>query len=114
MKTTKVVVFLVMTFILAASAVWGAPRKVTLDQYLTPADFQKVAGLAGVKSIAKNPNIGAGGDLNFTTSDNKMVLMVQVVGQSQYAGYKQMFFKAAVPGPRRSGHAGCDPPGLAQ
>jgi len=97
-KRMKKALLLAMVFVFVASAAWGAPRKVTIESYLTAADIQNVSGLKGVKSIPKTPNIGAGGDLNFTTGDNNLIVMVQVVAKSQYAGYKQMFFKAAVQG----------------
>lgn len=68
------------------------------DAYLKAGDIEKVTGLKGVKSIDRNPSIGAGGDLNFTTADGKLIVMIQVVSKSQYAGYKQYFFKSDIKG----------------
>ena len=47
-----------------------------LDQRLTVADVEKVAGVAGVKTVARMSQPGAGGQLNFVSSDNKLLLMV--------------------------------------
>lgn len=70
------------------------------DKYLTVADVEKVSGLTGIKIVPKNPAKGAGGDLNFATSDGKLVLMALFSGASLYAPSKQQagYFKAAVPG----------------
>jgi hypothetical protein len=70
----------------------------SFDNYLKTSDCEKATGLKGVKSITKGAAAGAGGDLNFTTADGTLIVMIQVVGKSNYAGYKQMFFKADVKG----------------
>jgi hypothetical protein len=70
----------------------------SFDNYLKSSDLEKATGLKGVKSIAKGTAAGAGGDLNFTTADGTLIVMIQVVGKSNYAGYKQMFFKADIKG----------------
>ncbi len=72
-------------------------QKPTVD-YLTAADVEKVSGIKGVISVPRNPNKGAGGDLNFATSDSNLIVMVQIVGESFYGGYKQYYFKSAVQG----------------
>ncbi len=61
------------------------------ENYLTPADIEKVTGMTGVKSIPRDPKIGAGGNLNFATSDNNLIVMIQVVSKSYYEGYKQFY-----------------------
>jgi hypothetical protein len=67
------------------------------ESYLTAADIEKVSGLPGVKLTPKDPKKGAGGDLNFATSDDKMIVMVQIVDKSYYAGFKE-FFKGDIEG----------------
>lgn len=93
MKKTKILVFLMMVFVFVVGSIWCAPRKVTKADLLTAADVIKVSGLTGAKLIAKNPSTGAGGDLNFATSDNKLIVMIQVVHIRNYAGYKQITIK---------------------
>lgn len=66
--------------------------------YLTAADVEKVTGRAGIKAIPRDPSVGAGGDLNFATSDDETALMVQIVDKSYCAGFKQPYFKSAVAG----------------
>jgi hypothetical protein len=46
------------------------------DQVITVADVEKAGALKGIKLVPKDPKIGAGGDLNFATADNKIVLIV--------------------------------------
>jgi hypothetical protein len=70
----------------------------SFDNYLKAGDIEKTTGLKGVKSIAKQSLPGAGGDLNFATADDKLIVMIQVVGKSNYAGYKKYFFKADIKG----------------
>lgn len=101
MRKMKMFFSLMVVFALLTSAAWTAPRKVTkfsYESYLTAADLEKVSALNGVKLIDKDPKKGAGGDLNFATKDDKMILMVQVVDKTQYTGYKKYFFKAEVKG----------------
>lgn len=97
---SRIKMFLLMTAVVAlmTSAVWGAAKTGTqsINNLLTAADVTKVSGFTA-KLTPKNPNIGAGGDLNFATADNKLIVMVQVVSKSYYAGYKT-FFKAAIKG----------------
>jgi hypothetical protein len=83
------------------------------DNYLKTSDLEQVARMKGAKSIARNPSIGAGGDLNFTTADDKLIVMVQIVDQSHYAGYKKMFFKADVKGLGTQAMQGATFPGAA-
>lgn len=62
------------------------------NDYLTAADIEKVSGLTGVELIPRNPKIGAGGTLNFATTngDTNLIVMVQVVSKSYYEGYKEV------------------------
>lgn len=68
------------------------------DKYLTAADVLKVSGITDVKPVAHNPSVGAGGDLNFATSDGRMIVMAQFVDKRYYADYKKAYFQAAVTG----------------
>jgi hypothetical protein len=56
------------------------------NDYLTAADIEKVSGLTGVKSIPRDPGKGAGGNLNFSASDDNLIVMVQFVNKSYYEG----------------------------
>ena len=63
-----------------------SPDKVAA-KYLTPADVEKVAGIAGVKVVAKDPAKGAGGDINF--ADGKgLILMVNIGSAKWFANMK--------------------------
>ncbi|MGB8319518.1 MAG: hypothetical protein WCE54_15395 [Ignavibacteriaceae bacterium] len=68
------------------------------NNYLTASDIEKITGIKAVKLIPKNPKIGAGGDLNFSTNDDKLIVMVQLVNQNNYPSYKKYFFKADING----------------
>ncbi|MGA9293282.1 MAG: hypothetical protein WBV81_11830 [Ignavibacteriaceae bacterium] len=57
------------------------------NNYLTASDIEKITGIKAVKLIPKNPKIGAGGDLNFSTNDDKLIVMVQLVNQNNYPSY---------------------------
>jgi hypothetical protein len=60
------------------------------NNYLTAADIEKVSGMTGVKSIPRDPGKGAGGNLNFSASDDNLIVMVQFVNKSYYEGYKEV------------------------
>jgi hypothetical protein len=100
-------VAVLVSFTLNATAVAGA-----YDNYLKANDIEKVAGLKGVKSVAKGALSGAGGDLNFATSDDKLIVMVQVVGKSQYVGFKKYFFKSSIKGLGEEAMEGASVPGM--
>lgn len=89
MSKIKMIFLILGVFALITSSVWSTPRKVTNADLLTAADIVKVTGLAGAKLTPKNPSIGAGGDLNFATADNKLIVMVQVVNKRDYEGFKK-------------------------
>jgi hypothetical protein len=56
--------------------------------YLTPEDVSAATDRAGVKRMEKNVSMGAGGDLNFGTADDKVMLMVQVVDKKFFSQFK--------------------------
>ncbi len=60
------------------------------SKYLTPEDIQKETGLTGIQAVPKDPMKGFGGDLNFANAKGGHVLMVQIVDESQYVGFKSM------------------------
>ncbi|NLP42161.1 MAG: hypothetical protein GX348_08210 [Veillonellaceae bacterium] len=57
------------------------------SKYLTVADVENVSGLTGIKLVAKDPNKGAGGDLNFATADEKLFVMFKLSSASAYKTY---------------------------
>lgn len=103
----RLIFSLVLLFPIALTASAGP-----YDSYLKAGDIEKTAGLKGVKSIERNPSIGAGGDLNFATADGKLIVMIQVVSKSQYAGYKQYFFKSDIKGVGEQAMEGTTIPGM--
>ena len=78
------------------SQVKASTQNNPIDKLLTEDDVAKVSGIAGVKFVERNPKIGAGGDLNFSTEENKLIVMVQVVDKSQYEGFKKYYFKSDI------------------
>ena len=70
------------------------------DARLTVADVEKVSGLTGVKQVARNAMTGAGGDLNFTGPEGKLLLMVKFSTAALYESVKKdpKIFHAAVSG----------------
>jgi|KBSMisStaDraftv2_1062788.scaffolds.fasta_scaffold43492_2 hypothetical protein len=69
------------------------------DPRLTIADVEKVSGVSGVKQVAQGSMTGAGGALNFTGPDGKLILMVNFATASLYDGARknQIVFHAVVP-----------------
>lgn len=61
----------------APNAAGGAVDPTVL---LTPADVESVSGLSGLKVVAYDPAIGAGGDVNIATADGQLVAMLVVEG----------------------------------
>ena len=55
---------------------------------LTIADIEKVTGLPGVKLVPRNPKIGAGGDLNFATADDNLLVMLVVADMDIFNQWK--------------------------
>jgi len=78
------------------------------SDYLTIADVEKVSGLKRIKIVPYDASKGAGGDLNFATSDNKLVVMANFLGSSFYADYKKQngYFKKDISGVGEEAFAG--------
>lgn len=68
-------------------------------ELLTAKDVEEVAEIQGVKSVPKNPQIGAGGDLNFAKQDGTIILIVMIQDSSMYETWKNQegYFHASVP-----------------
>jgi hypothetical protein len=52
------------------------------ESLLTPEDVAGVSGLTGVHRVPRNPQVGAGGDLNFAREGDQLVLLANVQGAS--------------------------------
>lgn len=76
------------------------------------ADVERAAGVAGVKIVARDPGKGAGGDLNFSGPDGKLLVMVKVYKNGGYGSLKKMYFAADIPGVGEEAFAG--PSGVKQ
>ncbi len=48
------------------------------EKLLTIEEVESVTGIEGIKLVPRNPQIGAGGELNFALADGSMVLMVGI------------------------------------
>lgn len=59
------------------------------EKLLTPADVAAVSGYQGVKTIPYNPQIYAGGKLNFVFDTDKLVLAVMVEDESMFSHWKK-------------------------
>lgn len=61
------------------------------EKLLTPADVEKVTGLKGVITVAKNSQVGAGGKLNFAFDNDKdkLILSVMVEGKGVFDSWKE-------------------------
>ncbi len=94
-KSLRLILALILLFSLFAYALGPASEKL-----LTANDLEQVTELQGIKSIPRNPVIGAGGDLNFSLQDNTMILTVAIQDSSMYARWKgeEGFFHTDVPG----------------
>jgi hypothetical protein len=73
------------------------------DKYLTLTDVQTAGKLTGIKSVPRDPNKGAGGELNFALADGTMVLIVNFLtldakGYPVYKNQMKPYINAAVPG----------------
>ncbi len=94
---------------LLAIAVAAAARAADV---LSAADVEKAAGVSGVKLVPRDPARGAGGDLNFSGPDGKLLVMVKVYKSGGYGSLKKTYFAADVPGVGDEAFAG--PPGVKQ
>lgn len=71
-------------FVFAAISVQSVYSK----DVLTAEDVGKVTGIQGLKLVPKNPQIGAGGDLNFAQPDGTIILIVMMQKASMYDTWK--------------------------
>jgi hypothetical protein len=69
------------------------------QELITVKDVEDVTGMEGVKLVPRNPQIGAGGDLNFALADGALLLTVGIQDAPMYDEWKgqEGFFHAAVP-----------------
>jgi hypothetical protein len=58
------------------------------DKYLTASDIEKITGFAGVKQVARNPQQGAGGHLNFADQNGNMILIASFLTSDDFQAYK--------------------------
>ena len=82
------------------------PAAPDFSKYLTVADVEKVSGISGIKLMPKNPNVGAGGDLNFATADGNLVLMAGFHDVSMYNKYSPDTYHSSVKGIGEEGFVG--------
>jgi hypothetical protein len=59
------------------------------EKLLTAADVEQISGIKGVKIIPYNPQIGAGGKLNFAVEDDKPILAVMVQDEAMFNRWKE-------------------------
>jgi hypothetical protein len=71
-----------------------------LEKLATVKDIEEVTGMQGLKLVPRNPQIGAGGDLNFAGADGTLLLMVAIQDAPMYNLWKNQegFFQASVSG----------------
>lgn len=68
-------------------------------ELITPQDVEEVTGMQGIKTVPKNPQMGAGGDLNFAQQDGTIILIAMIQDSSLYETWKNQegYFHASVP-----------------
>lgn len=73
-------------------------QEVYSSEVLTVEDVEKVSGLKELKLVPKNPQVGAGGDLNFAQADGSIILIVMIQKSSMYETWKNQegYFHAGV------------------
>ncbi len=100
MKNCPFSIALVLLFGLLVQAQTTPASGQSQDRLLTPADIEKVTGWTGIKSIPTLSKPGAGGDLNFVTSEGHLLLMVGFESSENYERSRNMksHFKATFPG----------------
>ncbi len=69
------------------------------EKLLAIEEVEAVTGIEGIKLVPRNPQIGAGGELNFALADGSMVLMVGIQDAPMYNEWKTQegFFDESVP-----------------
>jgi hypothetical protein len=75
--------------VLAVAITTAIGAQPAADKRLTSEDVAKVAGITGIKTVARGAQTGAGGDLNFARPDGKLVLMVNFGDASLYTKARQ-------------------------
>lgn len=100
MSIAKIKTFWLAVSISALMVISSAGHAAQYDKLLSVSDVEKGSGLTGLKTVVKGKIKTAGGDLNFATEKNKMVLMVQIFSGDWYERYKGQkgYFKAEVSG----------------
>ncbi|HEY1910923.1 MAG TPA: hypothetical protein VGG73_08375 [Vicinamibacterales bacterium] len=81
MMVRVTVLALMLTALVGAQAV--------VDKRLTSEDVAKVVGITGIRSVARGAQTGAGGDLNFSRPDGKLLLMVNFGDAKLYTKARQ-------------------------
>lgn len=106
----------------AAAAAPGDVPAPAHERLLTVDDVARVTGFAGIHLVARNPAVGAGGELNFAREGEQLVLMARIQPASYFEQIRPMMAGAvagvgdeAVEGPangpmvtlafRKGGHA---------
>ncbi len=93
-------IFLSGVLIVLVSFIAGA-EALALDskELLTAQDIEEVTGIQEIKSVPKNPQMGAGGDLNFAQQDGTIILIAMIQDSSMYDIWKNQegYFHASVP-----------------
>jgi len=100
MRTANMKAFRLFVAVSASILISSTGHAGQYDKLLSVSDVEKGSGLTGLRTVAKGELKAAGGDLNFATDKNKMVLMVQVFSGDWYERYKGQkgYFKADVQG----------------
>lgn len=97
--------------VLVLSALAALPAGLTASpslyaNLLSPAEVSKISGIAGIKSVPKDPAKAAGGDLNFAKPDGTLVLMVtfqtvdpkDLAKNSKTKSFKDVYVGPVTPG----------------
>jgi hypothetical protein len=69
------------------------------EELITVKDVEDVTGLQGIKVVPRNPQMGAGGDLNLALADGSLLMTVAIQDAPMYEEWKgqEGFVHAAVP-----------------
>jgi len=73
-------------------------QQTSYEELLSIEEVEAVTGIQGIKLVPRNPQMGAGGELNFALADGGMVLMVGVQDAPMYDEWKteEGFFHESV------------------
>jgi hypothetical protein len=61
-----------------------------INDLLTIADVESILDIKGIKLVDRDPSKGAGGDLNFATSSDELVLMAQIGDTGMFESWKRL------------------------